>query len=82
MDANLTATLSVRRGGSNVSLERIALIEAVGDLGSISAAAKKVGLSYKGAWDAIQTLNNLFDAPVIEAAPGGKAGGAAQVNSA
>ncbi len=57
----------------------MALVEAVGELGSISAAARKVGLSYKAAWDAVQALNNLFDGPLVAAAPGGKAGGAARI---
>jgi molybdate transport system regulatory protein len=64
---------------AGVGLTRVALIEAIGELGSISAAARQVGLSYKGAWDAVQALNNLFDTPLISAAPGGKAGGAASV---
>lgn len=80
-DGELSASLTVRRGAARVGLERIALVQAVGELGSISAAAKRQGLSYKAAWDAIQALNNLFDAPLIEAAPGGRAGGAARVTS-
>ena len=79
-DGDLSASLSLRRGTApRVALERAALVEAVADLGSITAAAKRMGLSYKGAWDAIQALNNLFDTPLIEAAPGGKTGGAAIV---
>jgi molybdate transport system regulatory protein len=79
-DKALTAAVSFKRGLSpKVSLDRVALIEAVAELGSITAAAKRLGLSYKGAWDIVQALNNLFDAPLIEAAPGGKSGGAAQV---
>ena len=64
---------------TRVGLERIALLEAVAGLGSISAAAKHVGLSYKGAWDGIQALNNLFDAPLVSAAPGGRSGGTTEV---
>ena len=76
----LSASVTLERAGlPRVALARMALVEAVGELGSISAAARKVGLSYKAAWDAIQALNNLFDAPLITAAPGGRAGGAAQV---
>ncbi|MDB5444302.1 MAG: Molybdenum-dependent transcriptional regulator [Phenylobacterium sp.] len=76
----LSASVSLKRGLSpRVSLERVALIEAVEELGSITAAAKRLGLSYKGAWDIVQALNNLFETPLIEAAPGGKAGGAARV---
>lgn len=79
MADDLSAALTLRRGASRVSLERVALLEAVGELGSISAAAKRLGLSYKGAWDVVQALNNLFDAALIEAAPGGRSGGAAQL---
>ncbi|MDZ4370594.1 MAG: LysR family transcriptional regulator, partial [Phenylobacterium sp.] len=74
----LSATVTLERAGlPRVALARMALIEAIGDLGSISAAARKVGLSYKAAWDAVQALNNLFDAPLVTAAPGGAGGGAA-----
>ncbi len=77
---DISASLTFRRGvAARVGLERVALIEAVGELGSISAAAEKLGLSYKGAWDAIQALNNLFDRPLVAAAPGGKSGGGAVV---
>jgi molybdate transport system regulatory protein len=80
VEGDLSASLILRRGAlARVGLERIALVEAVGELGSITAAAKQMGLSYKGAWDAIQALNNLFDAPLIAASAGGKAGGAAVV---
>jgi molybdate transport system regulatory protein len=82
VDGDLSASLILRRGAlARVGLERIALIEAVGALGSISAAAKRLGLSYKGAWDGVQALNNLFDAPLIVANAGGKAGGAAVVTA-
>ncbi|WP_304171590.1 TOBE domain-containing protein [Phenylobacterium aquaticum] len=74
----LTAALSLRReGGARVGAERIALLEAVGELGSITAAAKRLDLSYKGAWDAVQALNNLFEAPLIMTQAGGAKGGVA-----
>lgn len=78
-DGHLDAALFLRRGASRVGADRVALLKAVAETGSITAAAKKVGLSYKGAWDGVQALNNLFDAPLIEAQAGGKAGGAATV---
>jgi molybdate transport system regulatory protein len=75
----LDVSVSVRRGlAARVSLERVELIEAVHELGSISAAARRLGLSYKGAWDIVQSLNNLFETPLIEAAAGGRSGGAAR----
>lgn len=77
---DLNVAVSLKRGISpRIGLDRVALIEAVDELGSIAAAAKRLGLSYKGAWDIVQGLNNLFDTPLIEAAPGGKAGGGAAV---
>jgi molybdate transport system regulatory protein len=78
MSAALSAAVSLRRGeGARVGAERIALLQAVGALGSIRAAAAQAGLSYKAAWDAIQALNNLFDAPLVDAHPGGRSGGRA-----
>ncbi|CAB3785336.1 hypothetical protein LMG28614_02107 [Paraburkholderia ultramafica] len=38
---------------------RIALLAAIRETGSITGAAKAVGMSYKAAWDAIDTMNNL-----------------------
>ena len=75
----LNIAVSLKRGLSpRIGLDRVELIEAVDQLGSIAAAAKRLGLSYKGAWDIVQGLNNLFATPLIEAASGGKAGGAAR----
>lgn len=77
---DLSASLTLRRGAmARVGLDRVALVEAVAELGSIRAAAEKLGLSYKGAWDLVQALNNLFEGPLIEAAPGGRTGGRAVV---
>lgn len=61
--------------------ERIALLEAIAETGSITAAALRVGLSFRGGWDAVQALNNLFDAPLVRAAPGGRGGGRAEVTA-
>ncbi|MDB5440636.1 MAG: molybdenum-dependent transcriptional regulator [Caulobacteraceae bacterium] len=73
----LSAALTLRRGAARVGLERVELLEAIGELGSITAAAKRLGLSYKGAWDGVQALNNLFDGPLVQTAAGGRTGGAA-----
>jgi molybdate transport system regulatory protein len=62
-----------------VGADRIALLQAIAGAGSISGAAQAVGLSYKGAWDAVQALNNLFERPLVVAHPGGRQGGAAEV---
>ncbi|TCW85459.1 molybdenum-dependent transcriptional regulator [Burkholderia sp. SRS-46] len=54
---------------------RIALLAAIGETGSITRAAKAVGISYKAAWDAIDTMNNLAGEPLVQRATGGKGGG-------
>lgn len=58
---------------------RIDLLEKVGEYGSITRAAKAVNMSYKAAWDAIDTMNNLSDGPLVETATGGKGGGGARL---
>ena len=54
---------------------RIALLAAIGETGSITSAAKAVGMSYKGAWDAVDTMNNLAGEPLVVRSTGGKGGG-------
>ncbi len=54
---------------------RIELLEQIDKHGSISAAAKAMKMSYKAAWDAVNEMNNLSDAPIVERETGGKGGG-------
>jgi len=82
-DGAIKALLQLRKGDdSRVGGDRIRLLDAIATHGSISAAARDVGLSYKGAWDAVQALNNLFDQPMVSAQAGGRTGGAAVVTPA
>ncbi len=76
------AALVLRRDGGNAGPDRLKLLAAIGTHGSIAAAAKLVGLSYKGAWDAVQALNNLFERPLVETSAGGRQGGQALVTPA
>ena len=76
------AVLQLRRGAGSAGPQRVALLAAIREHGSITAAARACGLSYKGAWDAVQALNNLFERPLVAAQTGGRAGGAAQVTPA
>jgi len=55
--------------------DRIHLLEKVDELGSITKAAKSVGISYKTAWDTINLINNLADQPLVDRLTGGKGGG-------
>lgn len=61
--------------GNDVNPRRIALLEAISKSGSISAAAKQLGMSYRSAWDAVNDMNNLWDSPLVLKTPGGARGG-------
>jgi molybdate transport system regulatory protein len=76
----LTGTLALRshdRAWGNP--RRMALLAAIGEEGSITAAARKVGLSYKAAWDAVDAMNNLADEPLVTRTTGGQRGGGASL---
>ena len=55
--------------------DRIGLLEAIDRCGSISEAARKVGISYKTAWDAVDSMNNAAETPLVRRAVGGAGGG-------
>ena len=54
---------------------KIDLLEAIAATGSLTSAAKKLGMSYRRAWLLVDTINRCFDAPVTESAAGGAHGG-------
>ena len=60
---------------------RVDLLAAIGATGSISQAAKALGVSYKGAWDAIDAMNNLAGEALVERATGGKGGGGTRLTA-
>lgn len=55
---------------------RADLMELIAATGSISEAARRMGMSYKRAWSLVQALNDGFGAPLVETARGGKEQGA------
>ena len=57
------------------------LLEAIRATGSISAAAKQLGMSYRRAWLLVDTMNRCFREPVVASATGGTGGGGAQVTA-
>ncbi|MDR7094895.1 TOBE domain-containing protein [Hydrogenophaga laconesensis] len=69
-------------GGESVAGHgRIELLRAVNEHRSITQAAKAFGMSYKAAWDAINTMNERSTSPVVERVTGGKGGGHTQVTA-
>ena len=65
--------------GATLSDTRIRLLEAIEEHGSINRAAKAVPLSYKAAWDAVDTLNNLAPEPLVLRTSAGRQGGGTQL---
>ena len=51
------------------------LVTLIADTGSISQAARRMGMSYRRAWQLVEALNKSFNEPVVLTAVGGKRGG-------
>jgi len=72
--------LSIRidlAGGDRIGPGKIALLEAIGATGSISAAARQLGMSYRRAWLLVEEVNAALRQPAVDAATGGRHGGGA-----
>ena len=78
--ANLKLTI-VLNSGARVGPGKISLLESIQQTGSISAAARSMGMDYKRAWLLLDSLNQAFEEPVLAAATGGTKGGGAQLTA-
>lgn len=76
--AHVSFRLRVTRG-EDIALGpgKVALLEAIAREGSITAAAKALGMSYRRAWLLVDTMNRNFRTPVVDAGAGGTHGGGA-----
>ncbi|HUJ75488.1 MAG TPA: TOBE domain-containing protein [bacterium] len=54
---------------------RVELLRLIDEMGSITRAAKSMRMSYKAAWEAVDTMNNLADSPLVVRTRGGAGGG-------
>jgi len=60
---------------------KVDLLEAIARNGSITGAARELGMSYRRAWLLVDTMNRCFRRPVVEAETGGKRGGGAALTA-
>ena len=60
---------------------RADLLEGIAETGSISAAGKRMGMSYKRAWSLVQALNEGWGTPLVETSRGGAGQGGATLTS-
>jgi molybdate transport system regulatory protein len=75
--------LRVTRGDDiAVGPGKVDLLEAIARTGSITAAAKALGMSYRRAWLLVDTMNRNFTTPVVSAGAGGTRGGGAALTRA
>ncbi len=74
--------LSIRidlASGDRIGPGKIALLEAIRSTGSISAAARALGMSYRRAWLLVEEVNHALRAPAVTAETGGLGGGGAVI---
>jgi molybdate transport system regulatory protein len=69
----------VLRGGIAIGPGRAELLEHIRDLGSIAAAGRAMGMSYRRAWTLVEATAREFGAPVVTAEAGGTRGGRAEL---
>jgi molybdate transport system regulatory protein len=77
--------LSIRidlASGGRIGPGKIALLEAIRSTGSISAAARTIGMSYRRAWLLVEEINETLREPAVKAETGGVRGGGAVVTPA
>jgi molybdate transport system regulatory protein len=65
--------------GDRIGPGKIALLEAIRSTGSISAAARAIGMSYRRAWLLVDEINRTLREPAVTAETGGVHGGGAMV---
>lgn len=74
----LTLRILTRRSPA-IGPGKAALVSQIDETGSISAAARAMGMSYRRAWQLVEALNESFSQPVVLTAIGGRRGGGARV---
>src|SRR5215217_2275156 len=65
----------VFESGARIGPGKVKLLESIRDTGSISAAAREMGMSYKRAWLLLDSLNAAFEPTVVTTTLGGSGGG-------
>jgi len=65
--------------GQRLGPGKVRLLELIQERGSIAAAARDMGMSYRRAWLLVEESNQLFGEPLVESAAGGAGGGGARL---
>ena len=82
MDYKIKSRIWIEADGEILLGEgRVNLLKAIDKMGSLSQAAKSIGMSYKKAWSLIDAVNKRAEKPVTTSSIGGKGGGGAELTS-
>jgi len=79
---HLDGAVWMKVGGASLGGRgRVDLLRAIAENGSITQAAKAIGMSYKAAWDAVDAMNNLAGEALVERSSGGRGGGSTRLTA-
>lgn len=73
-------SLRIDFGEKRLGPGKVDLLERIGELGSIAAAGRSLGMSYKRAWFLIAETDEIFGRPTVERQQGGRDGGGARLS--
>src|SRR5215471_17663424 len=80
MDDRLEPRIRILLGSSiAIGPGKAALLDAISETGSIAAAGRRMGMSYRRAWLLTKTMNACFREPLVDASKGGIGGGGARL---
>jgi molybdate transport system regulatory protein len=77
---NIQVTV-IFESGARIGPGKATLLESIRETGSISAAARTLGMDYKRAWMLLDSLDRGFDTPVVDRKAGGPGGGGAALTA-
>ncbi|MEZ0329676.1 MAG: LysR family transcriptional regulator [Aquificaceae bacterium] len=70
------------KDGTFLGYGRVVLLERIREHGSITMAAKSMEMSYRAAWELVESMNTQAKTPLVETVTGGKGGGGARLTEA
>lgn len=77
METKLRIRIAFPKG--HIGPGKITLLEQIEEIGSISGAAKAMGMTYRRAWHLLETVQTVLNEDVVETSVGGKKGGGAKL---
>ncbi len=68
--------------GDFLGVGRVTLLERIRETGSITKAARSINMSYRRAWEHVESMNRQAATPLVSASAGGRGGGGATLTVA